>query len=135
MIAVDCKDANWLSVTLEALGHTGAAIVRNVLPPAFLETTRERMYQVQAAYRRDIGDDRLARAGELGVLRLMLKYDPHFFRFLEVPEVVAVVWHVGKNPVYHSPLRSFLLINCLLIRLSGIGIGLWYRRLRGCQPI
>src|SRR5262249_12135988 len=26
-----------------------------------------------------------------GVLRLMMKYAPHFFRFLEIPEVLAVV--------------------------------------------
>jgi ectoine hydroxylase-related dioxygenase (phytanoyl-CoA dioxygenase family) len=92
MIAVDCKtDANWLPLTLEALRHSGLGVVRNVLPLSLVEATRERMYQVQAAIRRDVGADRLQRAGELGVLRLMLKYDPHFFKFLELPEVLAVV--------------------------------------------
>jgi ectoine hydroxylase-related dioxygenase (phytanoyl-CoA dioxygenase family) len=27
----------------------------------------------------------------LGVLRLMLKYEPHFFKFLEIPEVLAII--------------------------------------------
>jgi hypothetical protein len=44
MISVDCKkDANWLALTLESLRHVGGAIVRNVLPMAFTEATRERM--------------------------------------------------------------------------------------------
>ncbi|MXI81524.1 hypothetical protein GR254_19405, partial [Mycobacterium tuberculosis] len=30
-------------------------------------------------------------AGEVGVLRLMMKYDPHFFTFLEIPEVLSIV--------------------------------------------
>src|SRR5439155_17275477 len=40
---------------------------------------------------REVGEERLARAGEMGVLRLMFKHDPFFFRYLELPEVLAVV--------------------------------------------
>jgi ectoine hydroxylase-related dioxygenase (phytanoyl-CoA dioxygenase family) len=39
----------------------------------------------------EVGHDRLQRAGELGVLRLMMRFDPFFFRFLEIPEVLAIV--------------------------------------------
>jgi ectoine hydroxylase-related dioxygenase (phytanoyl-CoA dioxygenase family) len=49
------------------------------------------MYRAQSAIRREVGDERLRRAGEIGVLRLMLKYEPHFLRFLEIPELLAVV--------------------------------------------
>ena len=49
------------------------------------------MYDVQARIRADVGDERLKRAGELGVLRLMLRYDPTFIEFLELPQVLAVV--------------------------------------------
>ena len=38
-----------------------------------------------------VGDERLARAGELGVLRLMLAYDEWFMRFLELPELLAII--------------------------------------------
>jgi ectoine hydroxylase-related dioxygenase (phytanoyl-CoA dioxygenase family) len=92
MLIVDGRrDKDWLPLTLEALRYTGCAGVTGVLDAAFIEKTRSRMYQVQAAIRREVGDDRLDRAGELGVLRLMLKFDAHFFRFLEVPEVLAIV--------------------------------------------
>jgi ectoine hydroxylase-related dioxygenase (phytanoyl-CoA dioxygenase family) len=49
------------------------------------------MYEVQSRIRADVGEQRLARAGELGVLRLMLAYSDHFFRLLELPELLAVV--------------------------------------------
>ena len=39
----------------------------------------------------EIGADRLRRAGELGILRLMMKYDRFFTHYLEVPQVLAVV--------------------------------------------
>jgi ectoine hydroxylase-related dioxygenase (phytanoyl-CoA dioxygenase family) len=38
-----------------------------------------------------VGKERLRRAGELGVLRIMLKFDPVFIRLLEIPEVLAIV--------------------------------------------
>jgi ectoine hydroxylase-related dioxygenase (phytanoyl-CoA dioxygenase family) len=92
MVRVHCKEqGDWLAVTLESLRHTGVAIVTGVLDRPFLEATRARMHQVQAAIRSDVGTSRLQRAGELGVLRLMLKYDAHFFQFLEVPELLAIV--------------------------------------------
>jgi len=40
---------------------------------------------------REIGEERLQRAGEVGVLRLMMRFDSFFFRFLEIPEVLAIV--------------------------------------------
>jgi ectoine hydroxylase-related dioxygenase (phytanoyl-CoA dioxygenase family) len=49
------------------------------------------MYVVRDAIHREVGRERLERAGELGVLRLMMKYDAHFLRFLEFPEVLAIV--------------------------------------------
>jgi ectoine hydroxylase-related dioxygenase (phytanoyl-CoA dioxygenase family) len=49
------------------------------------------MYRVQQQIRSDVGSERLDAAGEVGVLRLMLKYDDLFFRLLERPEVLAVL--------------------------------------------
>ena len=76
---------------LESVSTLGYAVVEGVLSSSFLESTRDAMYRTQEAIVRDVGKERLERAGERGVLRLMMKYDPHFFRFLEIPEVLEIV--------------------------------------------
>ena len=92
MLSYSCqRDHDWLERTLADLRYRGCAVVTEVLDLDFLSETRAAMYEVQAAIRGDVGEERLARAGELGVLRLMLAYDDRFFRFLELPEVLAVV--------------------------------------------
>jgi len=85
------KDPSWKSRALSALLAQGCCVVEGVLDRRFLETTRVAMYRAQQAIRRDVGDERLCRAGEIGVLRLMLKHEPHFLRFLEIPELLAMV--------------------------------------------
>jgi ectoine hydroxylase-related dioxygenase (phytanoyl-CoA dioxygenase family) len=84
-------DAQWIDRTIGDLGQLGYAVVEGILDAAFLQRTRDAMYRVQGDIHRDVGVDRLTRAGEVGVLRLMLRYDDHLFRFLEIPEVLAVV--------------------------------------------
>src|SRR5438034_11522924 len=81
----------WLDRAFESLHLSGCAIVEDVLSPTACEQTSEAMYEVQARIRADVGDERLQRAGEVGVLRLMLAYDRHFFSFLQIPELLAVV--------------------------------------------
>jgi ectoine hydroxylase-related dioxygenase (phytanoyl-CoA dioxygenase family) len=76
---------------LEQVTTAGYAVVESVLSESFIKTTREAMNRAQEAIRRDVGHERLSRARESGVLRLMMKYDPHFFRFLEIPELVAII--------------------------------------------
>jgi ectoine hydroxylase-related dioxygenase (phytanoyl-CoA dioxygenase family) len=49
------------------------------------------MYAVAAQIRAAVGSARLERAGELGVLRLMLAYDESFCELLELPEVLRLV--------------------------------------------
>jgi ectoine hydroxylase-related dioxygenase (phytanoyl-CoA dioxygenase family) len=92
VLATDAKrDSDWLEQTLEAVNLSGVAVVTEVVDEAMLDETRAALTRTQARIVEDIGQDRLARAGEVGVLRLMLKYDDFFFRFLELPEVLAVV--------------------------------------------
>jgi ectoine hydroxylase-related dioxygenase (phytanoyl-CoA dioxygenase family) len=92
MITVDCRQhADWLEHALEAVRHAGVAVVTSVLSEQMLTETRERLYEAQRRIREDVGEDRLTRAGELGVLRLLVRYDPFFFAFLELPEVLAFV--------------------------------------------
>ncbi len=92
LITVSCRsDNDWLDVTLAALRYDGCAVVRDVLDRETLDETKERMYAVQRQIRVDVGEERLSRARELGVLRLVAKYDPFFFRFLELDPVLSIV--------------------------------------------
>jgi ectoine hydroxylase-related dioxygenase (phytanoyl-CoA dioxygenase family) len=103
MITLDCKnDPNWLQQTIQGLRHVGYAIVANVLDQSLLESTRTALYSAQKKILAAVGEERLKRAGELGVLRLMLKYEPHFIRFLEIPEVLAVIDQtVSETAILH----------------------------------
>lgn len=82
---------NWLDRTLTGLRLDGYAIVEGAIVDTLLPDTRAAMYEVQKRIADEVGTDRLREAGELGVLRLMLMYDPIFFRLLELPAVLAVV--------------------------------------------
>ena len=90
-ITLHCKDDAWKRLALDAVKDQGFCIIQGVLTEQFLDATREAMYRVQKVIEQEVGQERLKRAGELGVLRLMLKFDPHFLRFLEIPAVLAIV--------------------------------------------
>jgi ectoine hydroxylase-related dioxygenase (phytanoyl-CoA dioxygenase family) len=84
------------------VGAKGFAIVEGVVDRAMLEQTRDRMYAARDRIVAEVGADRLARAGELGVLRLMLKYDPFFLKYLELPAVLeAVDTIVSETAILH----------------------------------
>ncbi len=85
------RDPDWLARALTALRSDGYCIVGGILDDALLAEIRPAMYRAQAAIRDEVGATRLVRAGEAGVLRLMMKFEPVFLRFLELPEVLAVV--------------------------------------------
>jgi ectoine hydroxylase-related dioxygenase (phytanoyl-CoA dioxygenase family) len=88
---IDSRSDGWLEQALDSLRFYGYAVVEGVLDDSLIEETREAMYDAQARIREDVGEDRLTRAGELGVLRLMLAYNPHFFRLLELEPVLRVI--------------------------------------------
>ena len=91
MIRTSAATENWLAQALESVRVAGCAIVEDVVPPALCNRTKDTMYEVQARIRVDVGEERLERAGEVGVLRLMLAYDNGLLDLLELPEVLAVV--------------------------------------------
>jgi ectoine hydroxylase-related dioxygenase (phytanoyl-CoA dioxygenase family) len=100
--AINCRADGWLERTLASVRVLGCAVVEGVLDDSLIEETREAMYDAQERIREAIGEDRLARAGELGVLRLMLAYNPHFFRLLELEPVLNVVdATVSKTAILH----------------------------------
>ena len=75
----------------ERINRDGFAVLESVVDKAMLDETRTRLYAVRDRIVADVGMDRLERAGELGVLRLMMKYDPFFLRYLELPALLSVV--------------------------------------------
>jgi len=84
-------DACWLTHSLDRIRDVGYALVTGAVPQDMLLETGNRLRTVHHQIIADIGKDRLSRAGELGVLRLMMKYDRFFTRYLEIPEILAVV--------------------------------------------
>jgi ectoine hydroxylase-related dioxygenase (phytanoyl-CoA dioxygenase family) len=110
MFRVDCqRDEHWLTKGLGSLRHLGCVVIENAVPTDLLERTPERMYAVQAQIRDELGQERLSAAGELGVLRIMLRYDPFFFRYLEIPEVLQIIDStVSETAVLHLQ-NGFLL--------------------------
>jgi ectoine hydroxylase-related dioxygenase (phytanoyl-CoA dioxygenase family) len=103
MLVVNPKtEADWLENTLDALKYAGAAILTDVLDSVLLQRIRAAMYVAQARTLEEVGQERLDRAREVGVMRVMLSYDPVFAELLQVPELVAVVDNmVSETAVMH----------------------------------
>jgi ectoine hydroxylase-related dioxygenase (phytanoyl-CoA dioxygenase family) len=84
-------------------------VVEGVASAEMIRETREKMYAVQKKLHDDVGKERLTRAGELGVLRNMLKYDDLFFRWLELPEMLQVVDATVSNTAILHLQNGFIL--------------------------
>lgn len=85
------RSQQWVAEALEALQHDGYFVVEHTLGDKQLAAIREAMYRAQAAIHAEVGRERLNRAGERGVLRLMGKFEPSLFQLLEIPEVLALI--------------------------------------------
>lgn len=107
--ALGLRNREWLKNVLESVRSQGYVVVEDVLSTAFIELTRAAMYSAQERILRDVGSERLERAGEMGVLRLMMKYDPHFFSFLEIPEVLEVIDNTISNTAIIHLQNGFIL--------------------------
>jgi len=86
-----CRHPDWLPTTLEALRCAGCAVVADVLSPELIARARPAMYEAQARIRAEIGQQRLDRAGEVGVVRLMPRCDPFFLELIALPEMLALI--------------------------------------------
>lgn len=107
---VDAKnDPDWLARALEFVRLLGYAAVSGVLDAATLERVRKAMYRAQAGIKADVGEDRLHRAGELGVLRLVAKYDQVFLDLLSLPELLAVIDTTVSNTAILHLQNGFIL--------------------------
>ena len=103
------KNPDWLAPALEAVDVHGFSIVTNVIEDSIVHETCDRMYAVQEAIAADIGSDRLKAAGELGVLRGMMRYDPWFSRFLEISAVLEIVDGTVSNTAILHLQNGFIL--------------------------
>jgi ectoine hydroxylase-related dioxygenase (phytanoyl-CoA dioxygenase family) len=88
---LDARSDGWLTSAVGRLRDVGYAVVEGVLDSQTLDRGRRGLYEVQKAIHAELGPDRLTRAGELGVLRIMARFDPWFLTLLETPEMLAVV--------------------------------------------
>jgi ectoine hydroxylase-related dioxygenase (phytanoyl-CoA dioxygenase family) len=84
-------DPHWPAAAADAVSSAGFAVIEGVLDAQFLDECRAAMYRAQQAILAEVGRERLERARELGVLRLMMKFEPLFFRFLELQPLLAMV--------------------------------------------
>ena len=74
MATVDCRrERDWLRACAHAVKEEGYCLVEGVLPARDIESARAAMYRAQQRIVAEVGAARLERAGELGVLRLMMK--------------------------------------------------------------
>ena len=62
-----------------------------VLHRELLTATQEALRRAAGRIEHEVGRDRLERAGEIGVVRIPMRFEPVFFRLLELAEVMAVV--------------------------------------------
>lgn len=93
-------DPGWLAACSAAVREHGYCIVEDVL--ADRGPIREAMYRARERIVAEVGAARLERAGEVGVLRLMMKYEPLLLGLLELPELLAVVdAHVSPTAILH----------------------------------
>jgi len=93
----------WIGETLRGLRGDGYAIVEDVISRDRLARTRQAMYAVQERIRAEIGQERLDRAGELGVLRIMPRYDESLAALLELEPVLAIVDRVlSPTAILHA---------------------------------
>jgi ectoine hydroxylase-related dioxygenase (phytanoyl-CoA dioxygenase family) len=106
---VDCSDPDWLPRALEFVRLLGYAAVSGVLDGDMVERIRKAMYRAQAHIKADVGEDRLQRAGELGVLRLVAKYDQVFRDLLALPELLAFVDATVSNTAILHLQNGFIL--------------------------
>lgn len=107
---VSCKkDKNWLEITLKMLQEEGYIIVEGVLDNDMLRRADDGLYNVRDLIFKEIGAERLQRAGEVGVLRLIAKYDPFFLKLLELPEILEIVDNTVTNTAIVHVQNGFIL--------------------------
>jgi len=89
--SVNCKSDEGLPEVLAALDDDGCVVVHNVLSSHLIADIRAALWIAKDAVEREISIDRLRAAGEFGVVRTPMRYDPRMFELLAVEPVLQVV--------------------------------------------
>jgi ectoine hydroxylase-related dioxygenase (phytanoyl-CoA dioxygenase family) len=96
------SDEAWLDIAVDALRDVGGVVVEGVIDAGQLEQTRAALYAAQQRIQEEVGLERLERAGELGVLRLMAKYEPSLLALIAQPHLLAIVdAMIGDTAILH----------------------------------
>jgi ectoine hydroxylase-related dioxygenase (phytanoyl-CoA dioxygenase family) len=87
---------------LAELSYQGFSKMDSFLPADMLAELRARVPVVLEQFRRTVGEERLARAGERGVIRCPMLFDPYFLKVLELPALLEIVDQtVGETAILH----------------------------------
>lgn len=88
---IERTDPDWLLLVEEDLRTIGYALVRDFVEPDLLQRLPAAMYAAQQRILAEIGQARLDRAGERGVLRLLPQFDPVFTDLLGSASMLTLV--------------------------------------------
>ncbi|MEH3023239.1 MAG: phytanoyl-CoA dioxygenase family protein [Pseudomonas oryzihabitans] len=92
-------DIEELKILLDTQGY---AVVPAVVPPPLLARLGDGLYRVRERIDEEVGRFRLERAREVGVLRLMMSFDPVFTELLELPVLLRLVDELlGNTAILH----------------------------------
>jgi len=99
---IDLRDTDWQLLVEEDLRAVGYAVIRDFVPRALLARLPASMYDAQRRIEAEVGRDRLERAGERGVLRLLPRFDPVFTELLAYPPLLELVDRIlGPSAILH----------------------------------
>lgn len=95
-------EGDWLERLDHGLAAEGYVILESFIDAPLIAALREDLYAAQAWVRDTVGDARLARAGERGVVRLQPQFGGSFLRLLELLQMLAVVDKaLGPTSILH----------------------------------
>lgn len=87
---------------IEDIQNIGYSIIENAISSELINQTAEHLYAVQKKIVSAIGKEKLDRAREIGVLRLMMKYDKFFIVFLNLPIIQKIIDQtVSETAIMH----------------------------------
>ena len=99
---IDIQDPDWLALVEQDVQALGYAVVPDFVPQALLARLPEQLYEAQRHIEQEIGRERLDRAGERGVLRLLPRFGSVFTDLLALPAMVQVVDRLlGDTAILH----------------------------------
>lgn len=102
LIRIRAGNTRWLEDAAATLEYHGCVIIEDVIPIRLLQVLREALYRCKNAIEKEVGLERLQGAGEVGVIRLPMKFERVFFSLLELDPVLRIVdATVGDTAILH----------------------------------